>query len=292
MKSCRLLRRGCGTFIAVTGLFLCAHPVRAQYALIPASDYLNVYFYDGFSTVYGTDPTPYTVNGTGTPLTAYSWVTGSTTPGAEPGGSYNSGSLSSANANAQVSYQQASFFIGSNSVSQSAISPIGTSLVLNNTGSGIAELRVDWTAAYLYSGANGVYLPDILAVHFTGSLGTYALLAGEETFQVNSGPTYTAGIPVGGDWSSPAGYPVGANGNANFWGYEVTTPFDATPSGNGGPVTVNTGDTVTVNGFIDVIVDPGSAQVVIEPVPEATPAALSMLGLLVWAFAGWMRKRG
>src|SRR3954470_2267472 len=98
----------------VIALLASAGVAQAQYTLNPSSDYLNVYFYDGFSPVYGTDPTPFTVNGTGTRLTSYSWVNGSSTPGAVPSGSFNTGPMSTANASAQVSYQQASLFVGSN----------------------------------------------------------------------------------------------------------------------------------------------------------------------------------
>jgi hypothetical protein len=254
-------------------------PANAQYALQAGSDYLNMYFYDGYSAVGGTDPTPFTVTpaAPGTPLTSYTWLTTSTTPGGPvPFGSYNSGSMSSSYASAQVSYQQGSLFAGSNSLSQSSISPVGTSLQLNNTGSGVAQLRLDWTASYTYTGPNGAFVPDVLLVNFSGAFSTFALMAGQEEFSVNSGPVVTATLPAGGDPSNP--YPAIINPGATFWGYNVTTPYNATVGGVGGPLTINSGNTLTVSGFIDLLVDPGTAQLNILAVPEPGAAALSLLG--------------
>ncbi len=261
----------------LTLLLVAASRVQASYTLLSGSDYLNVYFNDGFSTIAGTDPTPNTTGGTGTPLTSYAWLTSGTTPGLVNSGSYNTGPMSSANANAQVSYQQPTFVTGGGSNSTSQLSPIGTSMTFNNTGPGVAELRVDWTAAYIYSGTPTANL-EYLLVDFAGTLGTYVLLAGEENFQVNAGAIHTATLPIGGDWSNSSGYPTGVNPSANFWGYDTTTPFHADPNNSAGTLVINNGDTVTLSGYLDLIIDPGSAQVVIQAVPEPSPLALSLLG--------------
>jgi hypothetical protein len=265
---------------AVLLLLSLARQASAQYTLIPSSDYVNVYFFDGFSPFYGTDPTPNTISGTGTPLTSYTWVNGSTTPGFVPSGSFNTGPMSTINATAQVSYQQASLFVGSNSVSQSGISPVGTSMQLNNTGSGIAELRIDWVAQYSYSGPNGVQTPDFLLLNLSGNVNNYSVLAGEENFQVNAGPTLNAGIPIGGDFAAPNFYPYpgGVNPLANWWGFSSpTTSYVSTPNTLAGPQLINFGDTLTVTGFIDILVDPGSMNVLIEA-PEPSTLALSLVG--------------
>jgi hypothetical protein len=197
-----------------------------------------------------------------------------------------------ANATAQVSYQQASLFFGSNSLSQAGISPVGTSLQLNNTGAGVAELRVDWMATYTYSGPNAIPTPDYLQLGMSGTVNNYTILAGEENFQVNAGGTLNAGIPIGGDFGSPNFYPYpgGVNPLANFWGYAFpTTSFSTAPNAYAGPQFINNGDTLTVSGFIDMVVDPGSINVTIEAVPEPGSFALSLMGGLGLMLA--VRKR-
>jgi hypothetical protein len=280
-------------FSALLLISMAARLAQAQYALIPSSDYVNVYFFDGFTPVYGTDPTSFTTAGTGTPLTSYSWVNGSTTPGAVPSGSYNSGPMSTFNASAQVSYQQASLFVGSNSLSQAGISPVGTSLTLNNFGAGIAELRIDWIASYTYTGPNGVQVPDLLQLTLSGTVNNYTIFAGEENFQVNAGPTANGSIPIGGDFVNPSSYPGGVNTLANFWGYQSpTTSFTSiSPSGNGGPLLINNGDTLNVSGFIDILVDPGSIELTIDAVPEPSSIALSLAGGLGLFFGLRRRNR-
>jgi len=190
--------------------------------------------------------------------------------------------MTTANASAQVSYQQASLFVGSNSVSQSGVSPVGTSLALNNTGSGVAELRLDWTASYLYSGPSGLQTPNFLLLSISGTVNNYTILAGEENFQVNAGPIANASIPIGGDFVAPNFYPYpgGVNPLANWWGFtSPTTSFASSPNGSGGPQLINTGDTLTVTGFIDVLVDPGSIQLTIEAVPEPTAPFLCVVAI-------------
>lgn len=275
-----------GTLAVLAWLLASASRVQAAYTLQSGTDYLNVYFNDGFSPIAGTDPTPNTTAGTGTPLASYSWLAGSATPGLVNSGTYNSGSMSSANASAQVSYLQPTFVSGGGSNSVGQVSPIGTSVTLNNTGSGVAEVRVDWTAAYTYSGSSS-QVADFLLMDFAGTLGTYAAVAGEENFQVNAGPIHTATLPIGGDWLSSAGYP-GLNTSANFWGYDATTPFHGDPNASGGALTINNGDTLTESGFLDLIIDPGSAQVVIQAAPE--PSSLSLLGGLGMILAVRVRR--
>jgi hypothetical protein len=285
------VRRLPGVFALLMLLLASGRPALAQYTLVPTTDYLNIFFYDGFSTIAGTDPTSFTVNGTGTPLASYSWVNGSTTPGPVPSGSYNTGPMSSVNATAQISYQQASLFFGSNSVSQSGVSPVGTSLALNNTGGGVAELRLDWKASYTYSGPNGASTPDLLQLTLSGTVNNYTIIAGEENFQVNAGPLANASIPIGGDFVTPSSYPGGVNTLANFWGYQSpTTSFSfAAPSGYGGQQLINNGDTLTVTGFLDTLVDPGSINVTIQAAPE--PGSLSMLLMGGLILAGRIRRR-
>ncbi len=135
------------------------------------STYLNVYFNDSAasSTVApgkGNTKSPYfptletvpsSSTGIGLPLANYgagSWLEGFGTswPGFTTATFNPLPFVSSGKATGQVSYDQGSFFMGSNTVSSTTVSPYGTSLSLTHTGSGIAELRLDWTTSYLYTG--------------------------------------------------------------------------------------------------------------------------------------------
>ena len=273
----------CSCFVLALCLGLLSASQRvaqAQYTLLPTSDYLNVYFNDGSGTVYGANPTLFTTGGQGTPLATYSWLNSSTTPGPVPSGSFNTGLMATPNALAQVTYQQASLFVGSNSVNQPFASPVGTSLELTNIGSGIAELRIDWVAQYSYSGPNGALVPDAMLIGMAGTVSNYTVLAGEENFQVNANPIVNASIPIGGDFVAPNNYPYPGSINpaASWWGYTApTASFNSSPDAFGSTQLINNGQTLTVTGFIDVLVDPGSVNVVIEA-PEPSALALSLIG--------------
>jgi len=125
--------------------------------------YLNVYFNDGTgSTISPTlSPYPAETDGSsshvGTPLTAAgeTWLT---TGGSYPGAvSANwpvipPSTWTSSGVTADVSYQQGSYWSGSNTAPASGVSPYGTSLSLVNPNGTTAELRLDWATTYTYSG--------------------------------------------------------------------------------------------------------------------------------------------
>lgn len=151
--------------LLVTLVSLQASLVRAQqyYAF---STYLNVYLSDGTaSTIHGYSPTvsPYSptvetiqnTTGIGMPLTDYgplSWLQSSSSWPGPTSASFSPAAFSTGKATGQVVYNQGSFYMGTNTLSTTTVSPYGTSLSLSHTGSGIAELRLDWTTTYLYVG--------------------------------------------------------------------------------------------------------------------------------------------
>ncbi len=126
-------------------------------------------------------------------------------------------------------------------------------------------------------------------MQMSGTLGTYALLAGQEQFSVNGGPAQTAILGPGGDPGNP--WPAAVNPLATFWGYNTTSPFFADIYGAGGALSIAPGDTLTVSGFLDVLVDPGSVQVLVLEIPEPTVLSLGLLGGLAMMWRLRARNR-
>lgn len=127
------------------------------------------------------------------------------------------------------------------------------------------------------------YVPSAFVINFIGSVHKYSAVAGQENFQLNpSGPTTTAYLGWGGDpdftsystFSSAT--PIASlksdldswfSANSGVFGFD--TPglnFTAYPFGAATPtLTITSGNTVTVSGYMDVFVDPGTATVQIQP---------------------------
>jgi formylglycine-generating enzyme required for sulfatase activity len=262
--------------------------------------FLNFYFGDGVSPspIFGTSPYApnQTVNLSGTPLTAagQSWLmtsgAGAPTPGfATTPYTYNSGASSS------YANVAAKWVMGGNNtgLSNNYTGPgnmAGTSIDLVNTGPGAAEVRMDWIAHYKNNSGQIFPLSTIMNVFVNGTLGTYTAVASAETWQLAPGGnpvTYTASLPIGGDWSSPAGYPSGVNPlnpNGAFWGYDITSPFQQYVFASAPPYGVGMakGDSLTVTGYLDLIIDPGSAHIEIMGKPSLAMTKVDALPVLTW----------
>lgn len=150
----------------LTSLFLASRLAAGVGFIASGPTFLNVYLTDGSSTVsptvspYNPSETIYNNTGIGTPLTSYgpsSWLQDFDYPAAYPypgpvSANWGPSFFYNANVTAIVNYQQYTYFLGSNNVSSSSVTPGGTSLTFVNTGPGIGELRLDWVTQYTYDG--------------------------------------------------------------------------------------------------------------------------------------------
>lgn len=283
------------TVSCLAGFLASAHFVNAQFVL--QSDYVNVYFNDGNGVTYDSK------NGlsgpfSGGPLvggaangTALVTPLGPSAGGVSVPGSYaysSAVSSPSASAVALVSYEAAHPFNGSNNVNQTTLSPLGTALSLNNNGTAVAELRIDWTATYTISSATSLSFFNL--VDFDGDLLTtsdFAAVASSDTYKINGGSANTASIGAGGVYVT---YPSILDPSALFFDYGTGVPghYHANPNGQGTPnyASLNLGDTVTLTGFIDVFVDPGTAQVNVVPVPPLSITPLGNQVIVSWPSTG------
>jgi hypothetical protein len=290
-------------FTVIAMLLAAAWSARAQFTLISGTDALNIYFNDGFSTYTGTlNPISYLNAGTGTPVNPADLNPGSeltstffsaAAPGAI-GSSYFTGTMATANSSAEVNYE-ASPFVGSNNVSQTSLTPYGMTASILNPASGTAELRLDWTSRYTFSTSSGpvptaagLYLPLGFSVN------NWMAVSGQLSYyDVTSSATSVATVTFGGDYSAPADYPASLSAlapNATFFGYK-------TPGLTGGGVVNNVpgtainlanGDIVEVVGYLDILVDPGSVQLTIQPAPSPTigNVQISVTNLVIQAANG------
>jgi len=291
----RRVQRCLLTASCLAGFFASAHFVNAQFVL--QSDYVNVYFNDGNGVTYDSKNglsgafsggllVGGAANGTAlvTPL-------GPSAGGVSVGGSYAYSSVASSpspSAVALVSYEAAQPFNGSNNVNQITLSPNGTALSLNNNGTAVAELRIDWTATYTVSTA--VSMSFFNLVDFDVNLPTtsdFAAVASSDTYTINGGSANTASIAAGGIYVT---YPSILDPSALFFyfGTGVSGHFHGDPNGLGTPnyASLNLGDTVTLTGFIDLFVDPGTAQVIVVPVPPLSIAKLGDKVIVSWPTTG------
>ena len=256
--------------------------VRAQQPFTLTSAYANVYFNDGNGVVYDSK------NGANNGFSGGSLVGGAANGtalvnplGPSGGGvlvsgssySYSSSASSpSPSATALVTYFPAIFY-GSNIVNQQTLVPQGTLLSLNNTGSSVVELRLDWTANYNVTAPCTLYVFN--QVDFSGKLTTindFAAVASSESYVVNGGTPDIATCAAGGSYTS---YPPALDPSALFYdfgtGYAGGS-YNALPYVQGSPSTysLSSGNSVTINGFIDLLVDPGSAVVKVVAVPPSS----------------------
>jgi hypothetical protein len=145
----------------------------------------------------------------------------------------------------------ASFTLGNNPTGAGAMA-----LTLTNLNSLPDEVRLDWATIYTNAGSS-IHIFGFVANitnTLTGSGSYYALAGGEEIFTANNS-SYTATIANGYTHSGLGTGPwYGANGPGAY-GQSLTCTFSS-----GGPTVAN-GDTITVAGYLDLVVDPGTVQV-------------------------------
>jgi hypothetical protein len=134
-------------------------------------------------------------------------------------------------------------------------------LLLDNPNSAADEIRLDWHATFTYAGSSVPLANVPLLVNVFGYLstsGSFYALAGGETITDGSSST-TATIGTGSTYTQPglgSGPWVGqsVSGTTSF-GSLVTAPF------NSAGLNVLNGDTIVVQGYLDLVLDPGSIQV-------------------------------
>ncbi len=270
--------------------FFVSRPALAAYTYIPNTAALNIYFADNGSVFPGEfTPTPDLINGPCTQVSPVDLVVGAElTPGSffassSPGSigpgtfpTYNSGTMTlGLTASSSINYFPSPFLGPSNNLSQSSITPFIGQVSLTNTGAGIAELRLDWTAQFTYSGTTPIAASVGGVVNV--DLGTWVAVAGGIIFyDITASTGSSASILLGGDFFLH-GYPVGlstATGYSpagTFWGlnslYSPTGLQTGFLGGTGATITPTSGDVIETVGFIDLLVDPGSLQLSITPAP-------------------------
>jgi hypothetical protein len=177
---------------------------------------------------------------------------------------------------------------GANPTGLSTPAPGGVALIyltmyLNNPNPAPDEVRFDWNAIYSYSGpSNNTTLGapgsplSVIISGYLSSVGSYYALAGGETVYNLTGGSITATIGNGtapGDGFTDPGSVLGAgpwNGQ-EATSTTITYPayysdFPTAPFLPTGGLTVNPGDYVGVQGYLDLVVDPGAITVQIGPV--------------------------
>jgi hypothetical protein len=277
---------------------------RAQYTYISGTGALNVYFTNtGLAYAGEFNPTPDLVApctqvkpadlDIGAELTP-GFFFASALPVLPSSGTYNSGLMVLGTASASVNYSvSAGFLGGTNYVGQSSLNPYNGVINLTNTGLGIAELRLDWTSQFKYSGNTATAIAPFAGGSVAFDLGSWVAVAGGLTIHnITQGTAQSVVISTGGDFLSSYGIPGALfpayAPSVNFWGREVPPSPLGLNSGDvfgytGSTLPVNNGDIIETVGFMDFLVDPGSMQVIITPAPAPLlhSANLSGTNLLV-----------
>jgi hypothetical protein len=149
--------------------------------------------------------------------------------------------------------------------------PTGTGLTLSITNNSALpdEIRLDWAGNYQCTGGGAIngYTINVNAVN-SGAGSYYEVASGETIFYAgNAYPVSMQNIAGTQNLYGPAGagYWVGANSSGIF-NETYTLSF-------GSAINVNSGDYLQSEGFVDVIVDPGSVKLKIEAI---TPPALGI----------------
>jgi hypothetical protein len=286
----------------ITLLLAVTWSARAQYTYISGTSALNVYFTNTGAGMYPGEfnPTSDLPAGPCTPVGVAHLNPGAelsspyffslVIPGAlgGAGASYSSGPMLLGTASASVNYFTYPSLAGTNTA-QSSATPYSGQINLTNTGAGIAELRLDWTAQFTYSGTTPIapFAGAIMDV----DLGTWVAVAGSLTFyDITAHTASSASISIGGDFPFPPGYPIALTAyspSGAFWGLESPPSPAGLGSGiagaTGSPLFPASGDVIETVGFIDLLVDPGSVQLSIIPAPAPLvhSAKLSGTNLLV-----------
>ena len=115
--------------------------------------------------------------------------------------------------------------------------------------------------------SSGGPLPTSFNIIATGTVNQYDAVSGQETIYCNGGPT-TATIQNNGFNNSYYNIP-----NGPWWGTTVPSPpsfITSIPSANFSPTLspLNNGDTFVVQGYLDMVVDPGTFQIQIVPMQQ------------------------
>lgn len=146
----------------------------------------------------------------------------------------------------------------------------GITVTLDNPNPGeAAEVRLDWFSTFTYTGGS-FPLTGITATITGSTTGSYAL-AGGETIDDN-GIFSTATLP-GNGYGDTVPLSLGT-----WLGVVNNGPVNASETGLFSPMIIHTGDTIEVQGFLDLVADPGSVQVELSAVPEPSTNALIIFG--------------
>lgn len=297
-----ICRRQLALASVLLSAFFLSRPSQAAYTYIPGTAALNVYFANGGSVYPGEfNPNPDLFGGgpctqvspahlnPGSELTP-PYFFSSSLPGALGGlsyPSYSSGTMTLGTATASVTYFATPFFIGTNTLTQSSATPYFGQVNLANTGSTVAELRLDWTAQFTYSGTTPIAPFAGALVDF--NLGDWVAVSGSLTFyDITTSTASSVTVPLGGDYAFH-GYPSALSTYApagQFWGYEspYTSGFSfANIGATGSTLSPTPGDTIETVGYLDFVTDPGSMQASIIPAPPPVvhQASFSGTNLLV-----------
>jgi len=279
---------------------------RAQYTLVSGTDFLNVYFADSTGTIFGVNPlgppTDYLSALTATPVSSAYLTPGSEITsaffgggwGALPGpvlsGSYTASYPGSGGASGSVNFVDSPSY-ATNPVHSVNLGGVGSAINLTYGGTGIAEMRLDWTADYTFScGPAGAPIAPVIVIGLTGTVHQWVGVAGQISYEDITTPASTsvAPLPIGGDYPSVP-YPltlVTAAPNATFFGFANPPTLNINPFtrdvGIGTSFTAQNNDVIEVVGFLDVLVDPGTVQITIEPAPapnitSAKPAGSNLV---------------
>lgn len=248
-RSNRVALLGC----CLAALFVSVHQVQAQITQLQVTNVWNFYANNGQTLASdGIDPDPGGPYG-GEPFTgSYFFPTYA---------GYDSGTIPPTGpviVNATSVSGSATFTLGPNPTGAG-----GMTITLSNPNSIPDEVRLDWEASYTNNGPTVHILGYVANItgSLTGSSPFYALAGGESIIYYNgvSITTLTATLQNGfthtglgtGPWYGGTGTSISATASAYF--------------SSGGPV-LTIGDDFIVNGYLDLVVDPGTIQVQIQTV--------------------------
>lgn len=237
-----------GVICSLALLFACVHSANAQFVQLAGTNVYNFFDTNGTTTASdGNDPSTFL---SGQPLPALNYFFGPWTGTIPPTGQVT--------VNASSVNGSATFNLGANPTGAG-----GLTLTLNNPTAAPDEVRLDWTAIYVNNSGSGASIFNLTAnISGTGiSSGFYYALAGGEAIYYN-GVTYTAYVGNGYTHAGLGPGPwYGANISTTSYSGSQTVSFSA-----GGPFVAN-GDTFTVQGYLDLVVDPGSITVQLQTAP-------------------------
>lgn len=253
--SCRI-----GTLVCcLTFLLASVRSGQGAFAQQAGTNQYNFYAYNGATLATdGLDPSaPWS----GLPLPALGWFNNN------PPWSDTIPPTSPVTVNSIAVTGSATFDLGANPTGAG-----GMTLTINNTTTIPDEVRLDWEATYVNNGGNTPILAYIVNISGTMSgTGSYWELAGGETIYYANNIYTASTASIGGipNLYGPAGAGpwIGGPGPGSFT--FTTPPMFFSPA-----LTILAAGTFVVQGYLDLIVDPGSVQVQIQAIE---PPALGIL---------------